>query len=531
MKTGFRSHMGELHTWAGVLLSALLFAIFWTGSLSVFDKEIDRWMMPSTRLHWDDSMQRPSLDRDIRPLLEQRAADAPVWTIILPLERTPFLTLTYGSEESRKSSRDLFHPTTLEPLAQPLTLGASGFIYPVHHNLTLRYKNIGAWLVGIAGMAMLCLLVSGVVIHRKLFSEFFTLRLHRAFGRSTLDVHNVVGVALLPFHLLITLSGLIVAFAIYYPDAPQQTYREQVQSGVSAERAFLGEALGRIRLRAAKEPGELAPLEPMVTKAEQYWGPGSVYLLRVNNPKDANGNVLLRRTSHSSVTKDIDNFRFASVSGEVMGRFQASTTVNTWNFIAGLHYIQFRHDALRWLYFLGGLGGCVVIATGLFFWTQARRKKQQRHGHLGVSLMDALSIASVCGVILATLAFLLANRWLPMQEQLFGLGRARAEILSFYALWLVASAHAVWRVVQDPRLGYLHAWREQCTAIALLAVLAVLANWLTTGDHLLATLRSGNGPVAGTDLCLLTAAALALLAAHKLRRRVPQEETLEVAHV
>jgi hypothetical protein len=145
--------------------------------------------------------------------------------------------------------------------------------------------------------------------------------------------------------------------------------------------------------------------------------------------------------------------------------------------------------------------------------------------------MDALSIASVCGVILATLAFLLANRWLPMQEQLFGLGRARVEILSFYALWLVASAHAVWRVVQDPRLGYLHAWREQCTAIALLAVLAVLANWLTTGDHLLATLRSGNGPVAGTDLCLLTAAALALLAAHKLRRRVPQEETLEVAHV
>lgn len=80
-----------------------------------------------TRLHWDDSMQRSSLDHDNRPLLEQRTANAPVWTIILPLERTPFLTLTYGSEESRKSSRDMFHPITLEPLAKPLTLGASGF--------------------------------------------------------------------------------------------------------------------------------------------------------------------------------------------------------------------------------------------------------------------------------------------------------------------------------------------------------------------------------------------------------------------
>ena len=59
-------------------------------------------------------------------------------------------------------------------------------------------------------MAMLCLLVSGVIIHHKLFSEFFTLRLHRAFGRSTLDVHNVASVALLPFRLLITLSGLML---------------------------------------------------------------------------------------------------------------------------------------------------------------------------------------------------------------------------------------------------------------------------------------------------------------------------------
>jgi hypothetical protein len=31
------------------------------------------------------------------------------------------------------------------------------------------------------------------------------------------------------------------------------------------------------------------------------------------------------------------------------------------------------------------------------------------------------------------------------------------------------------------------AWREQCRAIAALAVLAVLLNWFTTGDHLLKT--------------------------------------------
>src|SRR5687768_14441954 len=45
-----RRSMSWLHTWAGVGLGGLLFAIFWMGTLSVFDREIDRWMMPGTRI-------------------------------------------------------------------------------------------------------------------------------------------------------------------------------------------------------------------------------------------------------------------------------------------------------------------------------------------------------------------------------------------------------------------------------------------------------------------------------------------------
>ena len=42
--------MAGLHTWAGVVIGSLLFAIFWMGTLSVFDREIDRWMNPGSRL-------------------------------------------------------------------------------------------------------------------------------------------------------------------------------------------------------------------------------------------------------------------------------------------------------------------------------------------------------------------------------------------------------------------------------------------------------------------------------------------------
>ena len=41
MGADLRAAMGWLHTWAGLALGAILFAIFWMGTLSVFDREIE----------------------------------------------------------------------------------------------------------------------------------------------------------------------------------------------------------------------------------------------------------------------------------------------------------------------------------------------------------------------------------------------------------------------------------------------------------------------------------------------------------
>ena len=53
----------------------------------------------------------------------------------------------------------------------------------------------------------------------------------------------------------------------------------------------------------------------------------------------------------------------------------------------------------------------------------------------------------------------------------------------------------------------------------MLAVAAVALNWATTGDHLGRTLAAGYWPVAGLDLALLASAAIAALAARRLRLR------------
>jgi len=50
MKGSLTQSMSWLHTWCGLLLGWMLFAIFLTGTLAVFDKEINWWMQPGHRL-------------------------------------------------------------------------------------------------------------------------------------------------------------------------------------------------------------------------------------------------------------------------------------------------------------------------------------------------------------------------------------------------------------------------------------------------------------------------------------------------
>src|SRR3546814_12240603 len=45
VKGGFRQSMAWLHTWTGLLLGWLLFAIFVTGTSAYFQEEITRWKL------------------------------------------------------------------------------------------------------------------------------------------------------------------------------------------------------------------------------------------------------------------------------------------------------------------------------------------------------------------------------------------------------------------------------------------------------------------------------------------------------
>jgi uncharacterized iron-regulated membrane protein len=495
--------MAPVHTWCGVLLGSLLFAIFWMGTLSVFDREIDRWMMPATRLPAGVEDTPVSLDA-LRPTIRTLTGGADQWFVVWPSERVPTVQI-HWREDGRLVRRHA-DPRSGEVLPDQETLAGTGFIFPFHYGLHIKWLDLGYWLVGAAGMAMLVLLVSGVIVHRKLFTEFFTFRPRRRLPRATLDLHNVSGVLALPFHFVITLSGLIIFMGIYFPLAGVAVYDGNAKE---IRRAFNEEGYGLHRRDKVGLSAEAsASLDDMTRRARELWGGSAPRMLRVWNDGDVSSVVEIRREFSREIAYSLDQIHFDASTGEMLRTFSAAPVMHVQRLVSGLHFVQFDHWAIRWMYFAAGLLGCVLIASGFVLWIEVRRERHFRKGLSGTSVVEALTVGSVTGLIVATLAFLIANRLFPLGTRWGPWDRSVLEVIAFFLIWCATFIHAFAR----KRM----AWLEQCRAIAVLCLVAPLLNWSTTGHHPIRAADEALWGVLGVDCVLLATAGIALLCARRL---------------
>jgi len=261
-----------------------------------------------------------------------------------------------------------------------------------------------------------------------------------------------------------------------------------------------------------------------VAEAQRRWAAkgmaGDVGFLNVQHVGDANSYVSVYRAGTDRIALTGEGIHFKAATGEVLREDPPLTPVASVNtFLTGLHLQHFRHWLLRWLYVLGGLSGCICIATGFIFFVEKRKRQHAKQGKTGARWVDAFAVSTVTGMLIAALAMLIANRLLPSELSAGMPGKGDMEQYIFWGAWVLAFLHGIWRTSSVAEARMAPAWVEQCWAVAVMAVVAVLLNWLTTGDHLLRTLSAGYWPVAGVDLFMLASAIVAVMAARKLSRR------------
>lgn len=496
-----RQAMLWAHRVLGLGFSGLLLIAFFMGSLALYDRELDSWMLPSLRAA--PSTTALSLDRQVLPQVASLSEGKALlqWYVELPDARRPLMRFQAWSVEREGFSRFLL-PGKEGALEVAGSRGGD-FFYRLHYTLNIHAGNLGARLLGLAAMVGLISLIAGVFIHARLFQDLFTLRADKA-PRRLLDLHNLTGVLALPFHALIMLSGLLILFPLYLPAAIDALYPGQAgQFAVQADAAYSRPATGN--------PGPMASLDGMLVEARQHWGGGEPAFVRVWHPGDANAYVEISRSVADSLSVDGHTLYFDAASARLLHTSQLPPAAATLDVLAGLHVAHFHQPALRALYFFAGLSGCVMLASGLLYWLAKRRLQHpaREWGGMSVTLMCSVLIT---GMPLATLAMLVANRWLPL-----GLAeRAEWEVQLFFSAWLLAGLHAAWVI---GRCAQARApWASQCLAISALALLALLSNAWSTGDHPWRALDQGLWAVAGVDLTLLACSVVACSLGWHLRR-------------
>lgn len=568
MTSNFRQSMSWLHTWLGLFLGFVLIVVFFFGSLSVFDREIDRWAVPATRF---EPQPMPSFDHLLLPALRKIEAGEADYSTNMPAlhdvskgpmtprlelpadeywvyttHRDPVLSLGVGFGVPHAKDPDAHNhihgSATVDPRtgqavkADQLKIGSEWF-YPMHYSLHVNWRYLGILVVGLSALVMLAALVSGVVIHRRIFREFFTFRRDKHLQRSALDLHNLTGVVALPFHFFFAFSGLVIFAAFYYFPISQFQLKPLHDRYEATQSVATG-----LPHKAAGLAANMASVDAMMKEAQRRWAArdmaGAVGFLQVHHVGDINSYVSIYRAGSDRVALVGEGIHFNASTGEVLREDPPRAVVSEIHeFLTGLHLQHFEHWLLRWLYVLGGLMGCVCLATGFIFFVEKRKQQHARAGKQGARMVDSVAVATVTGMVVATLGMLVANRMLPSDLD----GKGDWEKWVFWAMWSLSALHALSRSGPVAQALNNPAWKEQCWVIATLAFAAVGLNGFSTGDHLLKTMwTEPYWPVAGVDLSLLVTSGIALWAARKLSQRRqstgvnPQraaQQGNEVAHV
>lgn len=507
--TGFRQVNSWLHTWSGLLLGWLLFAVFLTGTLSYYRTEITYWMQPE--LHASKAGSQTA--EQAVAALKRLAPDAASWQITLPDERNPTVRARWYAPGERVTkgggTNVVLDASTMEPLSPRPTAGGE-FLYRFHFELYGMDRTWGRWIVGIATMFMLVAIISGVITHKKIFADFFTFR-RRKGQRSWMDAHNALAVLSLPFHFMITYSGLLLLMFLLMPWGIDAAYNGDTRAffadrgRVAASSAAPTPSDGHVPLQA------MAPIGPMLQAAHARW-PQGIASISVTQPGRPGGTVELRQKGAQTLLNHAAAERLVfdagtghlkeAISPEVRGAGTA-----TYNVFSALHRLRFADAWMRWLFFIGGVLGTAMVGTGMILWV-VKRLPQKRKGayHAGHRLVERLNVAAIAGLFVAVGAYFWLNRLLPASLP----NRPQWEINGFFIVWVLTLAHAWLR-------EHKQAWKEQLYAVAVLFAGLPVAGFLYPDTHLVSSIANGRWILAAIDLVLLATAVCAVWATWYLR--------------
>ena len=413
--------MAWLHSWLGLLLGWFLFTIFLTGATSYYRHEINAWSQPTLA---NISVKQDIAIENAYNYLLENASDAKKWYVQIANNHNPINKVYWQTPEGKFEVKTLDPNTSLEMNLKESQLGE--FFYLFHFQLYGLPIIIARLIVSFCAFIMLIALISGIITHKKIFADFFTLRAFKG-QRSYLDFHNVSSVLALPFFLTVTFTGLAIFFYLYFPMGLNKTYPEN--------KFQYFEEIRNVSTSSTPNLQEAKMLDFLNMKkiVQENIGTKDLAFLELSSPNTKDAKVSFRALEDKTITQNAEQVTFNAITGEILGTTKNQSAIAQLSSgVYGIHMATFAQPFLRIALYISGLLGCSMIASGLLLWSLKRQIQYKSESfHFGYYLVDRLNITALIGLPIAMICTLNSNRIIAINDFKF------TEINVFFYTWLI----------------------------------------------------------------------------------------------
>ena len=405
-----------LHTWCGVVSALFLIVCFLAGALTLFLDDLNRWAAPPP----PSVMPAPDARQQAQLLAYMAAHPEITTTFTLHLRTTADAPAPLSWERDGEqfwATRDA--NGQWRRFSAPLP--ALGEVLDDLHRTAGIPGAVGGYTMGVVAVLYALALISGtVLLLPRLKRQLFALRPEGGRRRAWLDLHNLLGLTALPFHLVIAITTAV--FVFYAP-------LEQAMRALSpAADTDVAEAAGQ---------GELLPPATLLARAQAF-APALQAERMVFDALDDRAEALVvvlggtatgGRRLYVALNPYGGALRYRNSGGSF---YHAASDA-----FAALHFGNYGGYPLRWLYFVLALAGAVLFYTGNLLWLGKRARGERRD----VRLLAALTVGTSCGTICGMATMLLTARFQP----LLPLAAETLAHASYYLPFLAANAYALRR--------------------------------------------------------------------------------------
>jgi uncharacterized iron-regulated membrane protein len=486
----------SVHTWAGIVAGFALFIAMLGGALTVFHHEIERWEQPATRHAPMTLAQTEQLAEMVRA--KYPAAREQMGVVLPSHSSTPFAywQATNGDWMQARlgPSAAGAEPSLVIGNARP---GLSSTLNALHYSLSI--PTYGLYLMGVVSLFYGMALISGVIVHLpRVTRDIFALRPGRNLKRFWQDAHNAIGVLSLPFHIVFALTGALLCLSLPLMMAFNVvTFEGKLMSEIP-------QVTGAVPAKVAPVDGKPLDLQAILARAE-HAAPDmeatAVAWTGYGKP-DAVAEVYGEANNSLGV--------FAAVAvrlndGEIVGQHSPGardTNHAVMSMVYGAHFGNFAGDAMRWVYFVLGLMGAVLVYSGNLLWLESRRKRNAALQPANLRWMAKATAGVFLGTCLGIAVAFVGALVAPGMTALSIFVATLAVSVMFAALTAPAVAAT----------GLL-------VATALVCVAIPVVDAAVTPDNLVRSLASGDGVLAGVDLIAVVCAVIFALFARATWQR------------